>query len=61
MKHCGFHLEKPLCLIQYCLKLMKNELACSDVKACTYLILTVDAIDLDVFYVMREFILEALT
>ena len=57
VKHCGFHFEKPLCLIQYCLKLMKDELACSDAKACTYLVLTMDALELYVFYATREFII----
>lgn len=32
---------------------MKDEQACSDAEACTYLELTVNAIELDVFYVSR--------
>lgn len=38
---------------QYCLKLMKDEQACPDAEACTYLILTVNAIKLDVFNASR--------
>ena len=32
---------------------MKDEQACSDAEACTYIVLTVNAIELDEFYALR--------
>lgn len=51
-----FTLKNILCLIKYCVKLINDERARSDAEACTYLVLIVDTIDLDVFYAPRVYI-----